>query len=194
MQLNNYRGFCKGVTFPENASRRSLELSREFQIDPWKFSWNGFSTISWFLYSPVRDISFKKKRKRKRKKEEREFLRDFENSDSKPLGSTTWSFVSRGEKEGRKKLSYAALKFIKLGRDSENTSNNNNQVDAVFCVESGGWLVKFRCAFFALPPLISLNPSRVHSARKRGGAGWRAKHQEGFIMLVPVIIRLMDVN
>lgn len=48
-------------------------------------------------------------------------------------------------------------------------------------------LVKFRWAFFAL--LISLNRSRVH----RHEEGWRTKH-EGFIMLVPVIIRLMDVN
>lgn len=42
----------------------------------------------------------------------------------------------------------------------------------------------------ALLPLISLNRSRVSISTKRG---WRTK-REGFIMLVPVIIRLMDVN
>lgn len=73
MQLNNYRGLCKDVTFPvENAAEIVtvvLDYRANFQIDSWKFSSFLAHFVIFILYitrSLVNEISSLKKKKRER--------------------------------------------------------------------------------------------------------------------------------
>lgn len=72
MQLNNYRGLCKDVTFPvENAAEivTVLDYRANFQIDSWKFSSFLAHFVIFILYitrSLVNEISPLKKKKRER--------------------------------------------------------------------------------------------------------------------------------
>lgn len=75
MQLNNYRGLCKDVTFPvENAAEIVtvvLDYRANFQIDSWKFSSFLAHFVIFILYitrSLVNEISPLKKKKRERER------------------------------------------------------------------------------------------------------------------------------
>lgn len=74
MQLNNYRGLCKDVTFPvENAAEivTVLDYRANFQIDSWKFSSFLAHFVIFILYitrSLVNEISPLKKKKRERER------------------------------------------------------------------------------------------------------------------------------